>query len=852
MIYSGNMRLMHNYKISGRAYMKLLRHLSLLVLILLVVSCGGDGGSLSRDDTPTDPGDGLTGVTELHIEGSSGVVSRNSPMFITATLTNNEVPIENQIITFTTDIGFLSTSSAVTDENGIARLTLSAGDDIGVGIITATYDSLELPFNFAIVESRTIELTISNSEVSQSSPATITAILTDDGQPMANQIITFSSTLGVLDPEIGTARTNVDGIATIVLQAGTVAGAGTIAAVFNEQVVGGITFETSGDGDAGGGPIIADLDIFVDSPQLASSGADSVLITAIVKNGNNNLVEGVDVVFSSSSGQIEVQNSVTQADGKASAILKTLSEPENRVITVTASSGSFNDTVDVQVTGTNISINGSSALAINDANDFVIKVVDSDNNGIEGVDIALSLSGLSTTSPAGSVADITIADSVTTDFSGQAVIPVTGTSGGTNSIIASANGASTEFDVAVQADSFLFTNFDNGDGDVISPEGNTIPDVLLSDTVSISLTWLREGVVVPDGTVVNFTSTRGVLAASNATTVNGVVTAQLNSVDAGKALVTFTGIDNNIELSNQLEFEFVAESASSITAQASPKSIGPNGETSIISVIVKDINGNLVKNKDIDFTLIDVNGGEIRPAEARTDSNGSASTVYTSNTVSSKDGVSISATVRDIPSVNTVETITVADRGVSIALGTGNSLEEDTSTTYNKRYTIFVTDIDSTPIEGAELKISAIPSSFSKGSWVRIFEDGEFKIWDAIETIECPNEDLNLNGFLDHGEDTNGDGFLTPGNVVAATGQAVTDEFGRADIDIIYAQSFAQWVNINLIVSTSVSGTENIKVSKFDLPVAASDVNQEDVTPPTDSTSISSPFGSSGACDTTD
>lgn len=834
--------------------MNLLRHLSCMVLILLVVSCGGGGGTLSRDDSPTVPDGNTTSVIEIKIEGSNDVVSRNSQIFITATLTNNEIPIKNEVITFTTDKGILSTSSPVTGEDGIARLTLNAGGDIGVGTIIASYENFELPFNFTIVESRSIALTISNSLVSQSSPAIVNATLTDNGQPIVNEIITFSLTrgVGILDPEIGTARTDVNGVATIVLQAGTVAGAGVISAEFNEQVVRSIVFDSAGDGDEGDGPSIADLDIFVDSPQLASSGADSVLLTAIVKNANNNLVEGVDVVFSASSGQIEVQSSQTQADGKASAILKTLSEPENRVITVTASSGSFNDTVDVQVTGTNISINGSSALAINDANNFVIKVVDSDNNGISGVDIALSLSGLSTTSPAGSVADITIADSVTTDSTGQAVIPVIGISGGTNSLIASANGASTKFDVSVQADSFLFTNFDNGNNNSVSPEGNTLPDVLLSKTANISLTWLRDGSPVPDDTEVNFTSTRGTLVSNSAKTVNGIVTAQVNSNEAGAALLTFTGVDGNIELSNQLEFEFVAETANSITAQASPKSIGPNGEASIISVIVKDINGNLVKDKTIDFTLTDVNGGEIRPASAKTDSNGRASTVYTSNTVSSKDGVSILATVRDMPTVNTVENLTVADRGVFITLGTGNSLEEDTLTTYNKRYTIFVTDIDSTPIEGAELKVSAIPSSFYKGSWERVFENGEFKTWEASETIECLNEDLNLNGFLDPGEDLNGDGFLTPGNVVAATGQVVTDEFGRADIDIIYPQSFAQWININLIVSTSVSGTENSKVSQFDLPVAASDVNQEDIIPPTSSISTSSPFGSSGACNTTD
>ena len=66
-----------------------------------------------------------------------------------------------------------------------------------------------------------------------------------------------------------------------------------------------------------------------------------------------------------------------------------------------------------------------------------------------------------------------------------------------------------------------------------------VPDVLLSETASVTLTWLRAGVPV-DGTV-SFTTTRGSLANASVTTTAGKATATLTSNNAGKAILTFIG-----------------------------------------------------------------------------------------------------------------------------------------------------------------------------------------------------------------------------------------------------------------------------------------------------------------------
>ena len=78
-----------------------------------------------------------------------------------------------------------------------------------------------------------------------------------------NHLITFtlaefdSGTVGILDPEIGTAQTNADGIAEITLRAGSVAGTGQVNVVFDpsdndDNLEVSFTFDSLGDeGDSG-------------------------------------------------------------------------------------------------------------------------------------------------------------------------------------------------------------------------------------------------------------------------------------------------------------------------------------------------------------------------------------------------------------------------------------------------------------------------------------------------------------------------------------------------------------------------------------------------------------------------
>jgi len=208
----------------------------------------------------------------------------------------------------------------------------------------------------------------------------------------------------------------------------------------------------------------------------------------------------------------------------------------------------------------------------------------------------------------------------------------------------------------------------------------------------------------------------------------------------------------------------------------------------------------------------------------------------------------VATVVEDTSKTETV-TLTVAERELFITLGTGNELIEVDSTTYNKEYTVFVTDVNSNPLEGETIQISAVPATYYKGDWVQVLdENDDFVVWAADHTAECQNEDFNVDGILDvdDGEDINGDGALTPGNVVSAEGEVTTDEQGRAVINILYPQNYAHWIDINLVATGKVVGSESSDRATFMLPVLSTDVDDEFVSPPP------APFGSSSNCDDVD
>ncbi|KPM84706.1 MULTISPECIES: hypothetical protein [Pseudoalteromonas] len=251
--------------------MPLFRWLSVIVFSSLLAACGG-GGSLESDGGSLDGGDDSTAEAsyEIAVQGfslSSGEqdnqVTADSPLTISATLTNNDEAVAGVVINFSLngDIGLLDPVSGtdLTDSNGVASIKLTAGDTAGAGIVTATYaldgdtysdtfgftsDGSEsddssvsgsVTLNLAITDTSGAPFTVDNP-VSKDNKGTVTATLLDEETPLAGQLISFSTNFtGKITPVLGTALTDSNGEASVTLSSGDAKGAGQVVATYTDE-----------------------------------------------------------------------------------------------------------------------------------------------------------------------------------------------------------------------------------------------------------------------------------------------------------------------------------------------------------------------------------------------------------------------------------------------------------------------------------------------------------------------------------------------------------------------------------------------------------------------------------------
>ncbi len=555
-------------------------------------------------------------------------------------------------------------------------------------------------------------------------------------------------------------------------------------------------------------PDAASIEAITSNPQLQSDGGIPVIISALIKDANNNFIEGAAVQFAADSGGIEPINLTTGSDGVATVRLSTLSDPTNRVIVVTTTTGELSDTVNVNVIGTSLQITGPTSLAQGAVDTFTLILNNANQQGIAGSSVSITSSLGNTLS----------AQTLTTDSSGQAQFDYTAVNGGTDTVTASALGETFSSEVRVADDSFAF----------IAPTTDT--EINLDSAETITLRWSQNNAPVV-GQSVSFAATRGdVTPSSVVTNASGEASVSIMASNAGQSTISATAANGP---SATLSVEFVATTPNTIEVQASPFTIAPNSQ-SAITAVVRDISGNLVKNIVVEFDVEDITSGGLSVPSAVTDSQGRARTFYTSSSqTSSVGGVTITALVAGTTISDEVN-LTVAGREVFFTFGTGNVIFEPNPAQYRVPYVVQVTDADGRPVVGVNVIMSAVSVKYVKGYWC---PDSNSGTWVPIVADRCDDEDFNRNGILDPGEDMNFNGSIEAGNIATiapADGatEIVTNASGFAFVDIFYPQEMGRWLEVELEARASVQGTESSESAVYLLNVAASDVEDIGESPP--------------------
>ena len=231
------------------------------LLLSLIAACGGGGGSNGGFINPPDSGGSDVPTYSLSIEAvdqngeASLELTSQQPLIINVTVTSSDGSVpSNEIVQLTTSVADIdpANGSSVTDASGIASFTLNFNGTEGAGSVVASFTAnsttVEASINIESIlirEDLVLTLDTSNSEgldnntFSALSPLTATLTLTEaDGEtPVEDALLSLSSTIGTISPELGTALTDDMGIATFTVNFSDVEGAGVLVGAYESDTL---------------------------------------------------------------------------------------------------------------------------------------------------------------------------------------------------------------------------------------------------------------------------------------------------------------------------------------------------------------------------------------------------------------------------------------------------------------------------------------------------------------------------------------------------------------------------------------------------------------------------------------
>jgi hypothetical protein len=237
----------------------------------------------------------------------------SNPLTLTTTaIDSNGDPVANTLVTYSFQPAGLAifgndSGTASTDANGIAIIDILVGENSGAGEIVATLSSGETQtttfYSAGSAETgTTLTLSMSDVNVTEQTPATITVVVHNDGQVVSGEVVTFTTSLGSFLPEAGTALTGDDGVASIVLNGGDVSGAGTVTASVSSGVSESIGFTTQAPKSTvlrlGSGTPFVEGDISISLSPISAAGT-SVISASLVDEQGNLFSKSAEVVFTS-------------------------------------------------------------------------------------------------------------------------------------------------------------------------------------------------------------------------------------------------------------------------------------------------------------------------------------------------------------------------------------------------------------------------------------------------------------------------------------------------------------------------------------------------------------------------
>lgn len=335
--------------------------------------------------------------TNLTITGPTSLIQGASGTFSVALTDSAGTGIANTSVTLASaKSNTLSASSVVTDNTGHATFTMT-GTNSGTDTVTATALGISAAQSVS-VSSQSFNITSpgSGTDVNIGTSQAITLVWTNGGTAVANTAVTFSTTRGLFGSATSTSvNTDSTGTATVNISS-TTAGPAVITAtgsgVSTQLTINFVATTPS------------QIDVQASPATINTSGQST--ITAIVRDANNNLVQGVTVDFQlqdQTGGQLSVGSATTDSTGRAQTVYTatTVASASNGVqITASIPTTSITNSTTLTVGGLALYVRMGTGNQISVPNTtqfempYVVQVSDSSGHAVVGATVTVTLRAL--------------------------------------------------------------------------------------------------------------------------------------------------------------------------------------------------------------------------------------------------------------------------------------------------------------------------------------------------------------------------------------------------------------------------------------------------------------------------
>ncbi len=547
----------------------------LLTSSIVLTGCNGSSGKNDTIVTETSEIE-ITSVvlTALNAEGESQQsFDKNTSITLQAIVRDqNNNPVSGNRVDFSADLGALSVTSKLTNNDGIAEISISNDSGtLSAGTASATINSITSSIDYEFTnENPTVTTlpTITAQLLNNGTPTNrfkadeniqvIATLLDNEGNPYANQIVNFTADVGQLS--IPSTLTTSEGTASVSITGGDSIGAGIITASLdsNVDVNSRINYEVVaadtlieenvrlGYFDANNEFVEGEIKLSLSNNTLSAGGTLGLSVD-LVDSDNQRINTPTAISFSSNcvnNGNATVDQTVFSIKGGASATFEDIkcagvTGTEDIIIaSVTTNGVTSSASVTIEITGEQL---GSIEFVSAEPNSIVLKGSGGQETSILTFVVKSALGNTVAQQEVNFSLDTTVGGialgrtSGLTNSQGQITTQVlSGTVPTTASVSAQASMTFNGEEVSVQTQSNQLS-INTGlpeqasmtiSASLLNPEASTV-----GETSEISV-WLADSFnnPVPDGTPANFTTEGGSIE-SQCLTVNGTCSVEWRATE---------------------------------------------------------------------------------------------------------------------------------------------------------------------------------------------------------------------------------------------------------------------------------------------------------------------------------